>query len=200
MTICAGSFPVRVENGTFHNRSYIIHPDGRIEFQEKVQMTRFENEQWLIEGGNDVRVFDTELGRIGVAICYDSEFPLIARRMVENGANVILVPSCTDTLAGYWRVRIGCQARALENQCYVVHSSTVGDAPWSPAVDVNVGAAGVYTPVDRGFPDDGVLVSGTINAAEWVFADVDPTAIAHVRRTGQVFNYRDWDGQTRVLR
>jgi predicted amidohydrolase len=200
VTICAGSFPVRVENGTFHNRSYIIHPDGRTEFQEKVQMTRFENEQWLIEGGNDVRVFDTELGRIGVAICYDSEFPLIARRMVENGANVILVPSCTDTLAGYWRVRIGCQARALENQCYVVQSSTVGDAPWSPAVDVNVGAAGVYTPVDRGFPDDGVLVSGQINAAEWVYADVDPTAIAHVRRTGQVFNYRDWDGQARVLR
>ena len=200
VTICAGSFPVRVENGTFHNRSYIIHPDGRTEFQEKVQMTRFENEQWLIEGGNDVRVFDTELGRIGVAICYDSEFPLIARRMVENGANVILVPSCTDTLAGYWRVRIGCQARALENQCYVVQSSTVGNAPWSPAVDVNVGAAGVYTPVDRGFPDDGVLVSGKINAAEWVFADVDPNAIAHVRRTGQVFNYRDWDGQARVLR
>jgi predicted amidohydrolase len=200
VTICAGSFPVRVENGTFHNRSYIIHPDGRTEFQEKVQMTRFENEQWLIEGGNDVRVFDTELGRIGVAICYDSEFPLIARRMVENGANVILVPSCTDTLAGYWRVRIGCQARALENQCYVVQSSTVGDAPWSPAVDVNVGAAGVYTPVDRGFPDDGVLVAGKINAAEWVFADVDPTAIANVRRTGQVFNYRDWDGQSRVLR
>jgi predicted amidohydrolase len=200
VTICAGSFPVRVENGTFHNRSYIIHPDGRTEFQEKVQMTRFENEQWLIEGGNDVRVFDTELGRIGVAICYDSEFPLIARRMVENGANVILVPSCTDTLAGYWRVRIGCQARALENQCYVVQSSTVGDAPWSPAVDVNVGAAGVYTPVDRGFPDDGVLVSGQINAAEWVYADVDPTAIAHVRRAGQVFNYRDWEGQSRVLR
>jgi predicted amidohydrolase len=200
VTMCAGSFPVRVENGTFHNRSYIIHPDGRTEFQEKVQMTRFENEQWLIEGGNDVRVFDTELGRIGVAICYDAEFPLIARRMVENGANVILVPSCTDTLAGYWRVRIGCQARALENQCYVVPSSTVGHAPWSPAVDVNVGAAGVYTPVDRGFPDDGVLVAGKINVAEWVFAEVDPTAIAHVRRTGQVFNYRDWDGQARVLR
>jgi predicted amidohydrolase len=200
VTICAGSFPVRVENGTFHNRSYLFHPDGRHEFQEKLQMTRFENEQWLIEGGNDVRVFDSELGRIGIAICYDSEFPLIARRMVELGANIILVPSCTDTLAGYWRVRIGCQARALENQCYVVHSSTVGTAAWSPAVDVNVGAAAIYTPVDRGFPDDGVLATGTLNASQWVYADIDPDAIGNVRRTGQVFNYRDWDGQARALR
>jgi predicted amidohydrolase len=200
VTICAGSFPVRVENGTYHNRSYLFHPDGRHEHQEKVQMTRFENEQWLIEGSNDVRVFDSELGKLGIAICYDAEFPLIARRMVEMGANVILVPSCTDTLAGYWRVRIGCQARALENQCYVVQSSTVGDAAWSPAVDVNTGTGAVYTPVDRGFPDDGVLVSGELNAPGWCYADVNPEAIAHVRRTGQVFNYRDWDGQARVLR
>ncbi len=200
VTICAGSFPVRVENGTYRNRSYLFHPDGLHEYQEKVQMTRFENEQWLIEGGNDVRVFDIELGKIGIAICYDAEFPLIARRMVEMGANVILVPSCTDTLAGYWRVRIGCQARALENQCYVVQSSTVGDAAWSPAVDVNTGTGAVYTPVDRGFPDDGVLVSGELNKPGWAYADVDPEALAHVRRTGQVFNYRDWDGQMRILR
>jgi len=198
--ICAGSFPVRVENGSYHNRSYLFHPDGRSEFQEKLQMTRFENEQWLIEPGNDVHVFDTDLGRIGIPICYDSEFPLIARRMAELGADVLLVPSCTDTTAGYWRVRIGAQARALENQCYVVQSSTVGEAPWSPAVDVNVGAAAVYTPVDRGFPENGVLASGSPNAAQWVYADIDTAKTAEVRRNGQVFNYRDWQGQTRALK
>jgi predicted amidohydrolase len=200
VTICAGTFPVRVDNGTYRNRSYLFHADGRHEYQEKVQMTRFENEQWLIEGSNDVRVFDTELGKVGIAICYDSEFPLIARRMVEMGADVILVPSCTDTLAGYWRVRIGCQARALENQCYVVQSSTVGDAAWSSAVDVNTGTGAVYTPVDRGFPDDGVLVSGELNRSGWTFANVNPAALAQVRRNGQVFNYRDWDGQARISR
>jgi predicted amidohydrolase len=198
--ICAGSFPVRVENGGYHNRSYLFHPDGRSGFQEKLQMTRFENEQWLIERGNDVRVFDTDLGRLGITICYDSEFPLIARHMAEHGADVLLVPSCTDTAAGYWRVRIGAQARALENQCYVVQSSTVGEASWSPAVDVNIGAAAVYTPVDRGFPENGVLASGTLNAAQWVYADVDPAKLAEVRRSGQVFNYRDWPGQMRALK
>ena len=194
--VCAGSFPVRVGNG-YRNRSYLFHPDGRSQFQEKLQMTRFESEQWLIQAGDEVRVFDTELGRIAIAVCYDSEFPLIARRMVERGADVILVPSCTDTLAGYWRVRIGCQARALENQCYVVQSPTVGAAPWSAAVDTNIGAAAVYTPVDRGFPDNGVAALGELNAAQWVYADIDPAGIATVRREGQVFNYRDWPAHVR---
>lgn len=198
--ICAGTFPVRIGGDVYHNRSYLFHADGRSEYQEKLQMTRFESEQWLIQAADDVRVFNTELGRIGISICYDSEFPLIARRQVEMGADIVLVPSCTDTLAGYWRVRIGSQARALENQCYVVHASTVGEAPWSPAVDVNVGAAAVYAPVDRGFPDNGVVAIGELDAAQWVYADVDPAGIAEVRRNGQVFNYRDWPGQFRVTK
>ena len=197
--ICAGSFPVRT-GGAYRNRSYLFFPDGRREFQEKLQMTRFESEQWQISAGDEARVFETEFGRVGIDVCYDSEFPLIARRQVEMGADLILVPSCTDTIAGYWRVRIGSQARALENQCYVVQASTVGQAPWSPAVDVNFGAAAIYTPVDRGFPDDGVLAVGTLNAAQWVYGDVDLAAIAEVRRNGQVFNYRDWPGQHRLAR
>ena len=197
--ICAGSFPVRARDG-YRNRSYLFYPDGHHEHQEKLQMTRFESEQWLIGAGDELRIFDTALGRIAIDVCYDAEFPLIARRQVEMGADLILVPSCTDTIAGYWRVRLGSQARALENQCYVVQSSTVGSAPWSPAVDVNVGAAAIYTPVDRGFPDDGVLAAGTLNEPQWVYGDIDLAAIAEVRRNGQVFNYRDWPGQQRIVR
>ena len=117
---------------------------------------------------------------------------MLARKQVEAGANLILVPSCTDAMAGYHRVKIGCQARALENQCYVVQATLVGEAPWSEAVDVNIGAAGVYTPVDRGFPDNGILVEGLINAVQWVFAEVSLDACETVREQGQVFNYRDW--------
>jgi len=197
--IVAGSYPVRQADGSYRNRAFLFYPDGRRDHQDKLQMTRFENEQWFIQGGDELRVFDTELGRIGINICYDSEFPLLARRQVEAGADLILVPSCTDTTAGYWRVRIGCQARALENQCYVVQSPTVGLAPWSEAVDINIGAAAVYTPVDYGFPDNGVLAIGELNATQWVFADIDLAAIGHIRETGQVFNYRDWPGQSRCL-
>lgn len=198
--IVAGSFPVRLIDGSYRNRSFLFRPDGTTDHQDKLQMTLFENEHWLITGGEEIKTLDTEFGRIGINICYDSEFPMIARKQVEAGANLILVPSCTDTLAGYHRVRIGCQARALENQCYVVQSPTVGHAPWSEAVDVNIGAAGVYTPVDYGYPDNGILAIGELNQAQWVYADIDLTSIAHIRQTGQVFNYRDWPGQFRYLR
>lgn len=197
--IVAGTFPIRDADGLYRNRCFLFYPDGHHAHQDKVQMTRFENEQWKISPGNHIRTFDTDLGRIGINICYDSEFPILARRQVEAGADLIVVPSCTDTLAGYWRVRIGCQARALENQCYVVQSPTVGQAPWSEAVDVNIGAAAVYTPVDYGFPDNGVLNVGELNQPQWVYADVDLANIAHIRSNGQVFNHRDWPAQFRDL-
>ena len=195
--IVAGSFPVRQSDGNYRNRSHLFRPDGTRDHQDKLQMSRFESERWMISAGNEIRTLGTEFGRIGINVCYDSEFPLFARKQVETGANLILVPSCTDTLAGYWRVRISCQARALENQCYVVQSSTVGRATWSKAVDINVGAAGIFTPIDSGFPSNGVLCVGELNQSQWIHADLDFNAIAHVRETGQVFNFRDWPNQFR---
>ncbi|MFP2768626.1 carbon-nitrogen hydrolase family protein [Oceanisphaera sp. KMM 10153] len=195
--ILAGTFPVRQADGSYRNRAFLFYPDGRIDWQDKLQMTRFENEQWQIQSGTDLKVLDTVFGKVGVAICYDSEFPLLARRQVEAGANLILVPSCTDTEAGFNRVRIGCQARALENQCFVAQSPTIGTAPWSEAVDINTGRAAIYTPVDYGYPDDGVLVMGEPERPQWVVAELDLAALAEVRAQGQVFNHRDWDGQAR---
>lgn len=197
--IQSGSFPVQVEPGVYRNRAYLFMPDGALEYQDKLIMTRFENEQWLIHGGKELKCFDTEVGKIAINICYDSEFPLLARKQVEMGVNLILVPSCTDTLAGFHRVKIGCQARALENQCYVVQSCLVGNAPWSEAVDVNIGSAGIYTPVDRGFPDNGILAAGDLNAVQWVFGEVSLSACAVVREQGQVFNYRDWPLQKALI-
>jgi predicted amidohydrolase len=197
--IQSGSFPVENGRGGYCNRAYLFFPDGRVDYQDKLIMTRFENEQWLVSAGERLKTFTTEFGTIGINICYDSEFPMLARQQVEQGANLILVPSCTDTLAGFHRVKIGCQARALENQCYVAQACLVGEAPWSEAVDVNVGAAGIYTPVDRGFPDNGILTAGDLNAVGWVIGEVDLNSCEDVRNQGQVFNYRDWPLQLREL-
>ena len=196
--ICAGSYPVKVGE-RHYNRSYFFWPDGYHGYQEKLQMTRFENERWQISAGCGLEVFATAFGTVAISLCYDSEFPLLARRQVELGADIILVPSCTDTLAGFNRVRIGCQARALENQCYVVQSPTVGRCAWSEAIDDNVGFAAVYTPVDRGFPADGVQAAGVLDAAQWVYADLDLSRLTDVRVAGQVFNHRDWDAQWQHL-
>ena len=194
MTIVAGSFPVRGTDGLVRNRALVIRPSGDAVAVEKLQMTRFERETWNIAPGAGQTVIELDHGaRLGVAICYDSEFPLIARRLAVAGANVIAVPSCTETLAGYYRVRVASQARALENQCYVVHAPTVGDAPWSIAVDANVGAAAIYAPSDRGFPADGVVAIGTLNAPELVFADLDLSLVDAARADGVVLGHLDWE-------
>jgi predicted amidohydrolase len=186
-----GSLPMRVA-GRIVNRAPLITPEGLCAFQDKKQMTRFESERWGIDGGTDPQVFDTPWGRIGVSVCYDVEFPLHVRAQVEAGAWLVLTPACTDTLHGFNRVRISAQARALENQCFVAVTPTVGEAPWSAALDVNRGFAAVYGPVDRGFPADGVLAQGKLDAAQWLFCDLDPARIETVRREGAVLNHHDW--------
>jgi len=196
--ILASSFPVKQPDDSFRNRANLFGVEGLIGYQDKLVMTRFEDEQWLIKSSDDIKVMDTDFGKIAINICYDSEFPLISRQQVAAGADLILVPSCTDTEAGFHRVRIGCQARALENQCYVVQSPTFGMADWSEAVDVNTGRASIYTPVDYGFPDNGILIEGSCDKAQWVIAELDLAEIARVRREGQVFNYRDWHQQDRL--
>lgn len=196
--ILAASTPVRLASGAYVNRARLFTPTGQMGWQDKQVMTRFEAEHWGISPGASLRLFDTALGRIGIAICYDSEFPLIARALVEAGAGLILVPSCTDTAHGYWRVRLGCQARAVEGQCYIAQSPTVGEAPWSPAVDVNVGAAGLFAPPDGTFPADGVVAMGAMNAAQWVFGKVDLALVEQLRGDGAVLNHRDWMAQPGV--
>lgn len=187
-----GTLPLRRDDGRIVNRAPLIGPDGRMAVQEKRAMTRFEAERWGVTQGADPNVFDTPWGRIGISVCYDVEFPKHVRTQVEAGAWLILAPSCTDTMHGFNRVRIGAAARAMENQCYVAITPTVGEAPWSAALDVNRGHAAVLGPVDRGFPEDGVLARGALDQDQWVFCTLDPARIAAVREDGQVRNHRDW--------
>lgn len=194
--ILAPSAPVFAdEGGRPVNRARLIGPEGVLGAQDKQIMTRFERETWHVVPGGPLRVFDLGGLRVGVLICYDAEFPLLGRALVEAGADAILVPSCTDTLAGYWRVRVGAMARALEGQCVVVHAPLVGAAPWSPAVDENIGAAAIYGPPDLGFPPTGVVAEGGLNRPGWVVADIDPAAVARVRREGAVLNHSHWTEQ-----
>ncbi|UWR49321.1 carbon-nitrogen hydrolase family protein [Phaeobacter inhibens] len=173
------------------NRATLYAPNGQKGVQDKQIMTMFERDPWNVTNGEALTVFDTTLGKIGVLICYDSEFPLLGRALAD--VDVLLVPSCTEALAGYWRVRIGAMARALENQCVSVMSSIVGPAEWSEAVDQNTGMGGIFGPPDTGFPATGVLAEGVLNKPGWTYADVDLEAIAYVRRGGVVRNRTHWD-------
>lgn len=192
LCIVGGSLPVRDADGQFRNRCTIATADGRQLHQFKLQMTRFERESWGVSAGRGQVVVDLGECRLGVAICYDSEFPMLVRELVKDGANLICVPSCTDSLHGYHRVEVACRARALENQCYVLVTHTVGDLPDSPAIDENHGAAALYGPPDRGFPADGVIARTAIDTPALLIAELDFSKVQEVRQNGQVLNHRDW--------
>ena len=192
--ILVGSGPARKGEGRYVNAAQLVTPSGSVGVQEKLIMTPFETD-WGISAGKQARVFDTVLGLIGINICYDSEFPLLARAMAEAGAELLLVPSCTERVSGYHRVRTGSRARALENQIAAVVSPTVGDALWSPAVDRNTGAAGIYVPSEQTVSDTGILAQGELNASQWVTADVDLARLRHLRTSGEMRNYIDWPNQ-----
>lgn len=192
--ILGASAPVVDGPGRPVNRAALYAPDGRCDHQDKQIMTRFEREDWDIAPGGPLKLFHTSLGKMGVLICYDSEFPLLGRALSE--ADLILVPSCTEALSGYWRVRIGAMSRALENQCVTVMASLVGTNDWSEAVDMNTGTGGVFGPPDKGFPQTGVLAEGQLNQPGWTYADVDLAAIADVRADGHVLNRSHWAEQS----
>ncbi|QNH20584.1 nitrilase [Xanthomonas sp. GW] len=193
--LVAGSFLLASGEGRYRNRAYWFAPDGSHGWQDKLQLTGFEKATGLIDGGDALKVFAAgENVRAGVAVCYDSEFPLPVRAQYEAGARLLVVPSCTDTEAGATRVRIGCLARALENRIFVAQSVTAGLAEWSPALDVNTGEAAIYAPMDAGFPADGI-VAQTQGEQVWALADLDFAAFEASRTRAQVANDRDWRGQ-----
>ncbi len=190
--LLGGSLPVRLADGSVINHAPLVAPDGRIAFQDKHRTTRFEAESWGMARGAPPAVFDTPWGGIGVSICYDMEHPPLPRAQVEAGAWLLLVPTDTDTLAGFNRVRLAARACAMANQCYVAMATTVGDAPWLAGLDHNHGYAAVFGPIDRGFPDDGVIARSAMDEAGWLYADLDPAPIQAVRSQGAVLNHRDY--------
>lgn len=186
-----GSLPVKNTENIFYNRAFIFSPDGNYAYQDKIQLTQFERVSTLIVSGNSLQVFDTTFGKIAIAICYDAEFPLLVNQLVTAGANLILVPSCTDSLWGHHRVHLSCRARALENQCFVVQASLVGKYSSSEFVDINVGQAGIFSPVDQGFPNDGVIALGKLNDVQMVVGELNFSQLEIVRNQGQVRNFED---------
>ena len=191
VNIIAGSHPTRVENGRVENIAYVFLRDGRICSQAKIHPTPNEVYWWNIEGGDKLEVFDTDCGPIGVLICYDSEFPELARHLVDQGAQFLFVPFCTDERQGYLRVRYCCQARAVENQVYVIMSGNVGNLPNVANMDIQYAQSCILTPCDFPFSRDGIAADTTPNVETVAFADLRPEVLLTSRNNGTVQNLKD---------
>ncbi len=198
--IVGGTIPVvDTKSGRVRNRCYFFSPDGDVGFQDKMHMTRFEKEEWFIEPGSRLKIFDTDFGKMAITICYDVEFPEIARTAARAGATVLIAPSCTDDRQGFLRVRYCAQARAIENQMFVIHSSTVGSLPMVPAVSLNYGQASILTPSDFAFSRDGILAEGIPNQETMVIGELNLKLITEQRDNGTVLPLLDSQKTSELL-
>ncbi|MCC6140588.1 MAG: carbon-nitrogen hydrolase family protein [Nitrospira sp.] len=199
--IIAGTIPVMADGADrVYNESFFFSPTGTRGVQGKLHMTRFEKEEWKISPHVKFRIFETAFGRVAITICYDVEFPEIARAAGREGAHILVVPSCTDDRQGFLRVRYCAQARAIENQMYVVQSSTVGSLPMVPAVSLNYGQASILTPSDFSFSRDGILAEGTPNQESMVIGDLNLSTILRDRTHGTVLPLLDSHQTAEIVR
>ncbi len=191
--IVAGSIPSPDPDNpdTIYNDSYFFAPDGTHAVQGKINMTRFEKEEWEVTPRDTLRLFETPMGCIAVAICYDVEFPELCRAAAHAGATILVVPSYTDDRQGFLRVRYCAQARAIENQMFVINAATVGSLPMVPAVSLNYGQASILTPSDFPFARDGILAEGIPNQETMVIGELALDVLKRNRVNGTVRPLRD---------
>lgn len=149
ITVLGGSHNRIAEDGSLRNTAFLAHSDGRVEYQDKIHLTPQEHDLGL-KGGDDLLV--TRLGPFtaGVLICADIQFPELSRYLLAQGVDLILCPSLTWNRRGVHRVKTGCQARAMENQLFVVMSPLVGSdgLPWDGPMYAK-GRALAAGPVDK---------------------------------------------------
>ena len=191
ISVISGTTPISKDN-KISNRSFIFQPHLKPIFQDKVHMTRFENEEWNISGGpEDLTVFQIENFNCAVTTCYDVEFPSVTAIAAKKQVDILFVPSCTDDIHGYWRVRHCAQARTIENQCFALMSSIVsGDPRWSE-IDSHFGQSGIFTPCDKGFPEAGIQLLGTLNKEGVIVSELNKESLEIIRKNGTVLNLRD---------
>lgn len=190
INIITGSMP-SVENGVLYNVGFLCKRDGTTEKFYKLHVTPDEAKVWGMTGGNQVKTFDTDCGKIGIVICYDVEFPELPRLLAEQGMNILFVPFLTDTQNGYSRVRHCAQARAIENECYVAIAGSVGNLPKVHNMDIQYAQSMVFTPCDFAFPSNGVKAEATTNTEMILVADVDLDLLKELHEHGSVHNLRD---------
>ncbi len=190
INVIAGSHYAE-EDGHLVNVSYLCRRDGSVERQLKLHITPNERRWWGVRPGNAVNVFDTDRGKVAIAICYDVEFPEVARIAAMKGAQILFVPFCTDNRQGYLRVRLCAQARAIENQMFVVTAGVTGLIPSVENMDINYAQSAVFTPSDFPFARDGVAAECEPNLEALVVADLDLELLRQNRLNGTVRPWRD---------
>ena len=135
LTLLLGSLPEQIPGDRrIYNTSVLLGPDGRTLAQYRkihlfdIDLPGLEHlkESKAVAPGAELVVADTELGRLGLSICYDVRFPELFRQLTRRGARVLAVPSAFTDRTGkdHWEVLL--RARAIENLAYVLAPAQFG--------------------------------------------------------------------------
>jgi predicted amidohydrolase len=191
----AGSIAERAEDGRFHNTSAVIAPDGSIAAAyRKLHLfdvdipdgARYRESKEVAAGSAPPPVVD--LGRLGVrlglSVCYDLRFPELYRKLADQRADLIAVPSAFTAYTGraHWEVLL--RARAIENQAFVLAPAQVGRIG---RPEDNRLAHGHALAVD---PWGAVLADAGGDGEGLAVAPIDPARIAQVRRELPALTHR----------
>lgn len=190
INIITGSMP-EIKDNLLYNVGYLCQRDGTLNRYEKLHVTPDEAKVWGMQGGSELKTFDTDCGKIGILICYDSEFPELSRLLADEGMDILFIPFLTDTQNGYSRVRHCAQARAIENECYVAIAGSVGNLPKVHNMDIQYAQSMVFTPCDFSFPANGIKAEATTNTEMILIADVDLGLLRELNQFGSVRNLKD---------
>jgi len=169
----------------------LLKRNGEIEEYEKLHPTPDEKKVWAMQGGSQLKSFDTDCGKIGILICYDVEFPELPRMLADDGVGILFVPFLTDTQNGFSRIKLCAQSRAIENECYVAIAGSVGNLPNVHNMDIQFAQSGVFTPCDFQFPSNGIKAEATPNTEMILIADVDMDLLTELHNFGSVRNLKD---------
>jgi predicted amidohydrolase len=187
VNIIAGSMP-EYDGKKLRNVSYLCRRDGTHGKQYKLHITPDEASYWGLQGGNGINVFETDAGRIGILICYDVEFPELGRILAEQEMDILFVPFWTDTKNAFLRVNTCAKSRAIENECYVAITGSVGNLPKVENMDIQYSQAAIFSPSDFSFPHDAVVAQASENEETIIVADVDLDLLTKQRKAGSVRN------------
>jgi predicted amidohydrolase/GNAT superfamily N-acetyltransferase len=190
INIVAGTMPLHRDTHLY-NVSYFLRRDGSWDAQYKLHITPDERTSWGVVGGSKLRVFDSDMGKVGILICYDVEFPELGRLLMQNGMKLLFVPFWTDTQNSYLRVRLCAQARAVENECYVAITGNVGSLPEVENIDIQYSQTAIFSPSDFAFPQSAIMAEAAPNTETTLVVDVDLDLLKDLRNEGTVRNFHD---------
>jgi len=158
-----GSF-VEERGHRFYNTSVLFDPDGQeIADYSKIHLFGYgSREPEVLSPGQEPTVVDTELGRLGMVVCYDLRFPELFRLMTDMGAETVLVASAWPFPRVHaWSTLL--RARALENQMHVVAANGVGPTLSGPSLCGNSAIVDPWGTVVATVGDDPGVAEATLD-------------------------------------